>query len=390
MATSLYGTVKKIGSSQFTFDRIYSTRSEMEAQMQQDGVYHGRYVLISYGEHYTTNNVNDATITINLNNQTSEWRANINSDWIANYNADLQAYHNVYDKTVWQKIFDGTTAKYIMVASLNARAPGLTINEDYYSFNLNTDNNSNYIYYTKIDGNNVVTIHDGAEGINHAPKVSANYPIPRWHETLSNDLIYHLDMPMPLHINLAKEPEYFQEGATHPKVRYEYDLSKDANNYIRWEHILKNNNSNETIGADFNFNVPAIGQAISDAYDALYGIPLLKDENENLILDENGNPQATTGTRPFISEAEDNNGYVNLKQETIDALAQTDYVGLLYILDHIGLRASDGHYLLSSDWSVPVHEFGHIDNKPEIINNISVPTSGPNIGLWTLTVEQQS
>jgi hypothetical protein len=31
MATSLYGTVKKIGSSQFTFDRIYSTRSEMEA-----------------------------------------------------------------------------------------------------------------------------------------------------------------------------------------------------------------------------------------------------------------------------------------------------------------------------------------------------------------------
>jgi hypothetical protein len=91
-----------------------------------------------------------------------------------------------------------------MVASLNARAPGLTINEDYYSFNLNTDNTSSYTYYTKPEGSNTITIHDGTNAANHGDKLSARYPLPRWHETLSNDLIYHLDMPMPLHIDLAK------------------------------------------------------------------------------------------------------------------------------------------------------------------------------------------
>ena len=248
-----------------------------------------------------------------------------------------------------------------MVASLLARAPGLTINEDYYSFNLDDDVNGKDYYIKASPEGTVVT-----------KKAIATYPIPKWQETLSNDLIYHLDMPMPLHINLGN----FNYAAAGFNPIYHTNLTPSTNNdnFIRWEHILKANSSNEVIAADFNFNIPRLGETISDAYDALYGVPL------------NENDEITNGTRPFVAEADAG----NLKEATQEALSQTDYKGLLYILSHIGLRASDGHYLLSSDWNVPVHEFGHIDNKPEIINNISVATSGANIGLWTLTVEQQS
>ena len=368
MATSLYGTVKKIGSSYFTFDQIYNNRKAMEDAMATDGIYHGRYVLVSYGDAYATNNLQanssiiiDIPATDNTESVHNEYTTNLNEDWVRNYNIDLQYYNNVYDKTVWQKIFDGATEKYIMIASLLARAPGLTINEDYYSFNLDDDANGRDYY-----------IKASSEGTVVTKKAIATYPIPKWQETLSNDLIYHLDMPMPLHINLGNF-NYAAEGFN-PIYHTNLTPSTNNDNYIRWEHILKANSSNEVIAADFNFNIPRLGETISDAYDALYGVPL--DENDEI----------TNGTRPFVTEADAG----NLKEATQEALSQTDYKGLLYILSHIGLRASDGHYLLSSDWSVPVHEFGHIDNKPEIINNISVATSGANIGLWTLTVEQQS
>jgi hypothetical protein len=73
MATSLYGTVKKIGSSQFTFDKIYTSRSAMEEALTTldnngkiigDGVYHSRYVLVSYGNEQNTNQPNGGIITV--------------------------------------------------------------------------------------------------------------------------------------------------------------------------------------------------------------------------------------------------------------------------------------------------------------------------------------
>lgn len=368
MSTSLYGTVKKIGSSYFTFDRIYNSRSEMENAMTTDGVYHGRYVLVTYGDEQLTNSTNGGTIILTNNTNVSEqYSVSYNTAWLQNYNLDISRYHNVYDKTVWQKIFDGGNEKYIMVASLNARAPGLTINEDYYTFDLETDTTSTNIFYTKVGSNGTVIIHDGSSDTGHGPKQTAHYPLPKWHETYSNELIYHLDMPMPLQLNLLDNKiEYFSDGLE-PLIRSTYS-GAETNNYIRWEHIL-NSGTTQVTGADFHFNVPALGQAISDAYDALYGVPM------------NGN-NMTTGRRPFTTES----NFTNLKQETQDALSHTDYKGILYILDHIGLRASDGHYLLGSDWAADSNSFGHIDNKPDKITAISVNAT---TGVWTFTAVTQ-
>lgn len=353
MSTSLYGTVKKIGSSYFTFDRIYNSRDEMENEMTTDGVYHGRYVLITYGDEQLTNSTNGGTIILTNNTNVSEqYSVSYNTAWLQNYNLDIQKYHNIYDKTVWQKIFDGGNEKYIMVASLNARAPGLTINEDYYSFELRDvqSGETGQEYYIKGQSNPVIKV--------------AKYPLPKWHETYSNELIYHLDMPMPLKVNLGRF-EYFKNGFKATK-HYTYTASTDDQNYIRWEHILKNSNSTEVVAADFNFNIPRLGEAISDAYDALYGVPY------------NNGVEQNDANRPFIQLAQDNNS--SLKQATKDALSQTNYQGLLYILSKIGLRGE--HYYLSSDWTAAPSDFGHIDNKPHKITNIFADEV---TGVWTFS-----
>ena len=49
---SLYGNIKRIDDSVFKFDRIYTSRAEMDEKTSSDGVYIGRYVLVEYGERY--------------------------------------------------------------------------------------------------------------------------------------------------------------------------------------------------------------------------------------------------------------------------------------------------------------------------------------------------
>ena len=363
-ATSLYGTVKKIGSSQFTFDYIYKNRREMEnaiAGSNTDGVYHGRYVLVSYGDKYGTNSDRaNTSVIVTTDEGTDTYTLNVDAGWLANYNIDVQAYQNVYDKTVWQKIFEGPKEKYIMVASLSARAPGLTINKDYYSFELQASANGEN-YYIKTSSNGTVS------NASYIP----SYPLPTWHETYSNDLIYHLDMPMPVRMNL-QQPYYWDTGFN-ATLHTERTNSSVDDNYIRWEHLVQSTNNNDikkVVAADLNFHLPKMGEIISDAYDALYGVPL------------DANSQPTNGNRPFTQLAVDQN--LSLKDATKNALSQTDYQGILYILSQIGLREGpDGHqhYYLSSDWTATSSDFGHIDHKPHKITNITVAANGT----WTFS-----
>lgn len=51
-----YGEVVNTGEAPFTFDKIYSNRYHMEKSMTGDGIYSGRFVLISYDTSYTHNN----------------------------------------------------------------------------------------------------------------------------------------------------------------------------------------------------------------------------------------------------------------------------------------------------------------------------------------------
>jgi len=174
-------------------------------------------------------------------------------------------------------------------------------------------------------------------------------------------------MPLPLRLHL-NNVEYFQEGFS-PTTHFNY-TPISGENIIRWEYVA--DPYPKITDADFKFNMPILGQAVSDVYDALYGVPT-----------SNGNP-VNGGLRPFANEARG-----HLKEETWTALGQTNYKGLFYILSHIGLRGGpDGqeHYYLSSDWEADSSTFGHIDHRPTKITAISVNST---TGVWTFSIEAQ-
>jgi hypothetical protein len=50
MEKQIYGNITNTARTQFQFDRIYPNKREMNECKDSDGIYHGRYVLIEYGE----------------------------------------------------------------------------------------------------------------------------------------------------------------------------------------------------------------------------------------------------------------------------------------------------------------------------------------------------
>jgi hypothetical protein len=47
---SFYGNISNAGKSNLTFDKIYSSRKQMEANIKTDGVFVNRFVLIEYDD----------------------------------------------------------------------------------------------------------------------------------------------------------------------------------------------------------------------------------------------------------------------------------------------------------------------------------------------------
>lgn len=167
-----YGNVSNVGKTNMVFDKIYSSRADMDAHCDGDGVYAGRYVLIEYerlspddtihtiyapasdttfyraysnidctvlftgaerGEIYRLIRVNNGTIVLNEyylydgqsynsladfdgKTPTSQLPGGTSSEanYIINFNKDKLIYRNIrgYDSTVWMKSFytDGEDA----------------------------------------------------------------------------------------------------------------------------------------------------------------------------------------------------------------------------------------------------------------------------------------
>lgn len=106
MSTTFYGDIMQNPGIHFVFDKIYSSRSEMEEGCSEDGVFHNRYVLIDYGS------------TDPLSSVVGE-----------NAASDVYKYGTTYNHSIWQKVWKQTgeenTAKeqYIMIGSLDCRMP---------------------------------------------------------------------------------------------------------------------------------------------------------------------------------------------------------------------------------------------------------------------------
>lgn len=187
-----YGNITNTSRTQFQFDRIYSSRTEMDNNKLQDGIYAGRYVLIEYDQAanlqldtflrvyfngdtaYTSQGLEENTIVtvgdmkkrenpyvytavINKNpangltptectfyiwkeiaNQKDkdpakfDYAIESSSNYTINYNLDTKKYGEGrgYDSTVWQKAYIDNTEKYIMIAELNTVVPTFEVSAD--------------------------------------------------------------------------------------------------------------------------------------------------------------------------------------------------------------------------------------------------------------------
>lgn len=181
MEKQIYGNITNTARTQFQFDRIYPNKREMNECKDSDGVYHGRYVLIEYGEDparnatrlterngkffyydfptvqvipygtleepatiapgrlcYTVKN-NTYIFYETYNNKVQPfkevYRYNYNPatesiNYNTNWSIDKDKYGRGYDSTVWQKVYINNKEEYIMVAELNTVVPNFTMTLD--------------------------------------------------------------------------------------------------------------------------------------------------------------------------------------------------------------------------------------------------------------------
>ena len=169
--SSFYGNIKFNNQTPLIYDKIYTSRSQMEDECHSDGIFNGRYVLVSYGDirytpyhkiepmnevdfanaikagniYYIVETTTVDNVTTSRFIETTEYKAGQDyyirtvysideaSDFAKNKAIDEARYNHDYHSTVWQKIWtstqdsDNIEEKYIMVSHLNAETPKVTM-----------------------------------------------------------------------------------------------------------------------------------------------------------------------------------------------------------------------------------------------------------------------
>ena len=297
---SLYGNVKKVGSSTFQFDRVYPNRAEMDLAVKTgvDKVYAGRYVLVEYGQRYTKNETttingvvynNTFSHTVTANNG-SEQRIYEDAAFTKNKEADLTEYGAVYDSTVWQKIYTSSstvvtneddtqqeiiekTMKYIMVAELNATVPQLDMTADSPIKYSTTSNSASYIIVGekdedgKLDPNSITKILGVQEEYNKA----------HFDRVLDTELGYSLHIPKNLELSVNNDNIDYNEKGFDPYFSFGEKSGLSTIAWIPDELRYEGNNltisPQEVDSKTLYMNFPVIGNTMNTLFNVLYGTP---------------------------------------------------------------------------------------------------------------------
>ena len=329
-----YGNISNTSKTTFTFDRIYNNRLQMDNNCASDGVFLGRYVLVEYGLPasqyiigYLDNNGNmydDPTdrsdshiilcekgkmVKVNRNRYwylytgdtksdgSPYWRylTRITNDRVddeqynKNYQIDYPVYGRGYDSTVWIKQYVNNQETYIQIAELNTVVPNFSIYpllpQDPY---VAVDNATivyqpgKYYYYDEADSHYKLDNNDSkTEGRVYyleselGPAITADQS--------STNLLYKLRVPTNFQLDLDDNNIYYnKEGFSKTKRSYDgitknsinYKLSQSG--YRFYYNVEQDNVVGEPIEDGYDrkslvVKLPALGNAVCDTYDLLYG-----------------------------------------------------------------------------------------------------------------------
>lgn len=328
-----YGNITNTSKTTFTFDKIYSNRLQMDNSCTSDGIFLGRYVLVEYGlpatqylVGYLDNKImyddpsdrsdshiilceNGKLVKVKRSNQwylyvgnvtasgTKEWKylTRITNDRVddeqynLNYQIDYPVYGRGYDSTVWIKQYINNQETYVQIAELNTVVPNFSIypllpQDPYIAVD---DANiiyqpGKYYYYNetdshyKLDNNETKT-----EGRVYyleselGPAITADQS--------STNLLYKLRVPTNFQLDLDDNNIYYnKEGFSKTKHSYDnktentinYKLSQSG--YRFYYNVEQDNVVGEPIEDGYDrkslvVKLPALGNAVCDTYDLLYG-----------------------------------------------------------------------------------------------------------------------
>ena len=266
-----YGKITHTGANtNFKFDKIYNNRTEMDKQASYDGVYIGRFVLIEYGE----------------------------KDYVKNFEADKwYGIGRGYDSTVWQKTLqktevlkeDGITKeekqvqKYVMVAELNTVIPTFKITTDAPTmmplephFDKNSNNQAYWLHTQPSWGMRVKEAVDENYSDENVTRINS-----KW-----NSVTNKIDETVE---EVAANIYYNKDGFSKEKQSFIEDLRDNVSVTATGVsgNIYQGHDNNPSTAPDIqeiSIILPSIGNAISNAWDVVYGAPEAANNKRNLDI----------------------------------------------------------------------------------------------------------
>lgn len=328
-----YGNITNTSKTTFTFDKIYSNRLQMDNSCTSDGIFLGRYVLVEYGlpatqyiVGYLDNKImyddpsdrseshiilceNGKLVKVKRNNQwylyvgnvtasgTKEWKylTRITNDRVddeqynLNYQIDYPVYGRGYDSTVWIKQYINNQETYVQIAELNTVVPNFAIYpllpQDPY---VAIDDASvvyqpdKYYYYDKTDSHYKLD-HSETKTEGRIYYLESQIVPAVTSDESSTNLLYKLRVPTNFQLDLDDNNIYYNKEGFSKTKRSRDNETENAINYKLSQSGYKfyynaeaDNVTGEPIEDGYDrkslvVKLPALGNAVCDTYDLLYG-----------------------------------------------------------------------------------------------------------------------
>ena len=345
-----YGNITNTSKTTFQFDKIYPNRLSMDANVNNDGIFIGRYVLVEYDQNtaypvvyiknnnfYSSPNYEEITrikygqssdqIYLNdiVQNQEeaiikyykctgadnqgyaifiSVDESSNKTNYITNYQIDENHYYNVtdyteisfkgYDSTVWVKTTinadDGLITKYVNISDMNSVVPTFAVVADAPTMNPITphfDADSTNVYYK---------LHmQSPYGFRVAASEGKSDEQITWTTTTYNK---ETDTTTISTTEPFAGDIYYNKAGFNPNV-----VSKvSGDNYIKLAPTAKSgatySHGQETNDIqEFRLHLPAIGNMMSDAWDIIHG-----PNRDDARTDENSSLQGRLDSFKFMAD----------------------------------------------------------------------------------------
>lgn len=328
-----YGNITNTSKTTFTFDKIYSNRLQMDNSCTSDGIFLGRYVLVEYGlpatqylVGYLDNKImyddpsdrsdshiilceNGKLVKVKRSNQwylyvgnitasgVKEWKylTRITNDRVddeqynLNYQIDYPVYGRGYDSTVWIKQYINNQETYVQIAELNTVVPNFSIypllpQDPYVAVD---DSNivyqpGKYYYYDETDSHYKLDNNDTkTEGRVYYLESELGPAITT--DQSSTNLLYKLRVPTNFQLDLDDNNIYYNKEGFSKTKHFRDDKTENTINYKLsqsgyrfYYNVEQDNVIGEPIEDGYDrkslvVKLPALGNAVCDTYDLLYG-----------------------------------------------------------------------------------------------------------------------